>query len=283
MPQLRSEKDLSMTQEFANRLRFHDELQTLEADFSDFHFCSSAVTNRFYDFIEDSIAASGHRFWFFLVNLHGLQIDQVAWPAYASRGKALNLAHSMGTVRFDASSETAARIADAAQTDHFDPNLFSCRNQAIARLKKLPSRRGGGSGNLSNYTSDELAERLSFSPETSIMEANFANFTFYHSRDVNDFYDHIEARIGDSGQDKWFFLINYENCTIEPGAWVRFAHRGKLLNNAHSRGSVRYAPGSETEADIRMRAESQDFRPNIRNSRDEALARIAELRASEHA
>ncbi|WP_299931889.1 hypothetical protein [uncultured Pelagimonas sp.] len=272
-----------MTDDFANRLRFHDELQTLEADFSDFHFCNSVTTNRFYDFIEDSIAASGHRYWFFLVNLHGLQIDPIAWPAYATRGKALNLAHSMGTVRFDASSETAARVASAAQTDHFDPNLFNCREEAIARLKKLPSRRGGGSGNLSNYGTDELVSRLSFDRATSVTEADFSNFTFYHSRDVDDFYDHIEARIGDSGQDKWFFLINYENCTIEPGAWVRFAHRGKLLNKAHSLGSVRFAPGSETEADIRMRAESQDFRPNIRNTRDEALARIAELRASEHA
>ena len=37
-------------------------------------------------------------------------------------------------------------------------------------------------------------------------------------------------------------------------------------------GSVRYAPGSETEETIRMRAESQQFRPNIRNTREEDIA-----------
>ena len=51
------------------------------------------------------------------------------------------------------------------------------------------------------------------------------------------------------------------------------------LNETWSLGSVRYAPGSETETDIRMRAESQGFRPNIRNSRAEALERIAEMKA----
>lgn len=272
-----------MTQEFANRLIFHDDLQVLEADFTDFHFTDSAVVNRFYDFIEDSVAQSGHRLWFFLVNLHGMSVGQSAWATYATRGKALNLAHSMGTVRFDASEATAAKIAGAAETEAFDPNLFSSRDDALARLSKLPSRRDGKRRYKSNHDSAEFAARISFDAAAEIMEADFSNFTFYHSRDVNDFYDHIEDRIAQSGQDKWFFLVNYEGCTIEPAAWVQYAHRGKLLNKNHSFGSVRFAPGSETEADIRMRAESQDFRPNIRNTREEALERIAELKASEHA
>ena len=37
-------------------------------------------------------------------------------------------------------------------------------------------------------------------------------------------------------------------CQILPGAWVRYATRGKRLNEASSLGSVRYATGSETEA-----------------------------------
>ncbi|MEO0990970.1 MAG: hypothetical protein AAFX00_08485, partial [Pseudomonadota bacterium] len=60
--------------------------------------------------------------------------------------------------------------------------------------------------------------------------------------------------------------------------WVQYAARGKTLNEAWSLGSVRYAAGSETEADIRLRAESQGFRPNIRNTREEALERIAEMK-----
>ena len=42
---------------------------------------------------------------------------------------------------------------------------------------------------------------------------------------------------------------------------------------------MRYAAGSETEADIRLRAQTQGFRPNIRNTRQEALDLIEDLRA----
>ena len=111
------------------------------------------------------------------------------------------------------------------------------------------------------------------------MEVDFSDFTFYHSRDVNDFYDFVEDRIKETDR-KWFFLVNLERCQILPAAWVRYAHRGKLLNVAASLGSVRYAPGSENEEEIRMRAESQEFRPNIRNTREEALERIEEMRAA---
>ena len=100
---------------------------------------------------------------------------------------------------------------------------------------------------------------------------------FFHSRDVDDVYDYIEEAAGETGR-KWYFLVNYENCKIMPEAWVRYATRGKRLNERFSLGSVRYSPGSETETDIRLRAESQGFRPNIRNSRQEAIERIEEMK-----
>ncbi len=264
--------------EFDNRIRFLDDLKVMDTDFSDFHFDSTATVNRFYDRIEDRIAATGEDLWFFLVNLHGMRIDPPAWVAYARRGKALNLAHSMGSVRYDASPETAAQIRRAAQTEAFDPNLFTNRDDALARIARLPSRRRTRIRQDANYTEDDFRRRIAFDTENRIMEVDFSHFTFHHSRDVNEFYDHIEARIAQSGQPKWFFLIDYEGCRIDPAAWVAYAHRGKTLNLAASLGSVRFAPGSETEAEIRMRAESRDYRPNIRNTRDEALARIAEMR-----
>ena len=114
------------------------------------------------------------------------------------------------------------------------------------------------------------------------MNVDFSHFVFHHSRDVNEFYDYIEERIRETGR-RWYFLVNLNGCEILPAAWVQYAQRGKRLNQAASLGSVRYAAGSETEADIRMRAETQGFRPNIRNSRQEALARIAEMKAeAEH-
>jgi hypothetical protein len=43
---------------------------------------------------------------------------------------------------------------------------------------------------------------------------------------------------------------------------------------------VRYALGSETETDIRLRAESGGTRPNIRNTVEEAWERIEELKVA---
>ena len=51
------------------------------------------------------------------------------------------------------------------------------------------------------------------------------------------------------------------------------------MNKDWSLGSVRYAMGSETETDIRLRAESGGVRPNIRNTVEEAWERIREMQA----
>lgn len=262
-----------------SRISFHEDLQIMEADFSDFNFSSSAIVNAFYDRLEDRIAKTGEEKWFFLVNLCGTRIDQSGWLTYSRRGRDLNLAHSMGSVRFDASDITRKQIERAANTDAFDPNLFTNRDEAIARIGQLTSTRRKRIQHDPNYVEADFVRRLSFDHDAVIMEVDFSDFTFYHSRDVNDFYDFVEDRIKETDR-KWFFLVNLERCQILPAAWVRYAHRGKLLNVAASLGSVRYAPGSENEEEIRMRAESQEFRPNIRNTREEALDRIEEMRAA---
>jgi hypothetical protein len=259
------------------RITFHDADQIMEANFSDFHFHDTQTVNRFYDRLEDRIAQTGEDLWFFLVNLNGTRIDPEAWTAYSRRGRALNLAHSMGSVRFDASDETRRQIERAANTEAFDPNLFSDRESAIARLRELPSKRRKRIVHDPNYVTADFVRRLSFDEDTLIMEVDFSHFTFHHSRDVDDFYDFIQDRIIATDR-KWFFLVNLNGCEILPGAWVQYALRGKRLNEAASLGTARFAAGSETEADIRLRAETQGFRPNIRNTRDEAITLIGEMR-----
>lgn len=260
------------------RITFHDDIQVMEADFSGYNFASSRHVNEFYDRIEERIAQTGEDKWFFLVNYSGCIIDSSAWVAFSRRGKALNLAHSMGSVRFDASDTTRAQIERDANTERFDPNLFADRDAALARLATLPTTRRARIVHDPTYILADFVRRISFDPDGPIMEADFSHFTFHHARDVDDFYDYIEERIIESDR-KWFFLVNMDGCQIMPAAWVRYAHRGKRLNEGASLGSVRFAPGSETEEDIRLRAESQGFRPNIRNTRAEALDRIAELKA----
>lgn len=260
------------------RITFDDDRQIMECDFTDVHFIQQPEVNAFYDRLEERISETGEDKWFFLVNYSNSRIDPDAWFAFARRGKALNLAHSQGSVRVDASDETRRQIERSAGTENFDPSLFADRDNALAYLATLPSQRRARVIHDPNYQPSDFVRRISFLRDEQIMEADFSDFTFYHSTDVNNFYDHIEERIKATSQ-KWYFLVNLNNCRIMPEAWVQYARRGKDLNIAASLGSVRFAAGSETEEDIRQRAQSQGFRPNIRNTRDEALDRIAEMKA----
>ncbi|MDF1873540.1 hypothetical protein [Vannielia sp.] len=261
------------------RINFHEAEAMMEVEFTELHFTTSAAVNRFYDRIEERIAATGEDKWFFLVNYSGNQFDPAAWVAFARRGRALNLAHSMGSVRYDVSDETRAQIERDAGTESFDANLFNDRESACVRIKSFKNTRPRKITHTASYTEDDFRPRITFDRSLQIMTADFSDFTFHNRVDVDGFYDHIEDRIRET-DSRWFFLVDYDGCRIEPAAWVQFAARGKRLNIAASLGSVRYAPGSETEADIRLRSESQDFEPNIRNTREEALERIAEMRAA---
>ncbi|WP_300516196.1 hypothetical protein [Aliiroseovarius sp.] len=272
-----AQKDISTT-EIDERITFHDDDQIMEVSFAGMELDSSTQVNLFYDRIEERIAASGEKLWFFLVDYRETRIDSTAWFAFSRRGKELNMAHSMGSVRFDASEITRKQIEQNAGTENFDPNLFYDRDSAVARLRSLPSKRQAKVVHTPTLTVGDVAARLSFLHEEQVMEVDFTDLALRHSGDVDLLYDVIEEKIGQTRR-KWYFLINYERTRIHSPAWVRYAARGKRLNINWSLGSVRYAPGSETEADIRLRAESQDFRPNIRNTRAEALERIAEMKA----
>ena len=96
------------------RITFHPEIETMEADFSDLLLNDPASVEFFYDAVEECIRQSGRDKWFFLVNYRNCRIMPEAWLAHSLRGKRLNLTHSLGTVRFDASPETRAEIARRA-------------------------------------------------------------------------------------------------------------------------------------------------------------------------
>jgi len=260
------------------RITFHDDDEVMEVSFEDLTLSSSAEVNAFYDRIEERIAASGHDLWFFLVNYCNSRIDPDAWLSFARRGKALNLAHSMGSVRFDASEITLRQIEAAGSREDFDPNLFFDRQSALEHLFEMPSKRATQQAKQKlSFNSNDLTWRIQFLPNEDTMYVDFSDMSFEHSADVDFVYDFIERQLVPLGR-KWFFLVNYNNTKIQSPAWVKYSARGKTLNKTWSLGSVRFATGSETEADIRLRAESQGFRPNIRNTIEEARERIAEMR-----
>ncbi len=268
------------TETLDRHILFHEPDEIMEIRLGGIALHGSKEVNRLYDRIEERIAETGEELWFFLIDYCNAWIANEAWLAFASRGKALNKAHSMATVRFDASDATRRQIEQSADTEKFDPNLFSDREAALRRLRELSSqRRKRLREQVPSFDTPDFEGRISFLDALQIAEIDVSDLCFKHSADVDLFYDFLEAAFGQK-DEKWYFLINYEGTEIEPAAWWRYAARGKALNLRFSLGTVRYAPGSETERDIRMRAEGQDFNPNIRNSRMEAMARIEELRRS---
>lgn len=266
-----------MAKRLEDRIHFLEDRQVAEIDLSELTFENSTQVNAFYDMLEAKLGETGEDQWFFLINFSGFRIDENAWYTHHKRGKALNLAHSMGTVRFDLSDETRRQIERTAATESFDPNLFADRDAAMARIAEFPTKRRVKRTLVTAYTEADLARRISFDETLEAMEVDLSEFVFHDSADVHAFYDHVEARLAATGK-RWFFLVDLQNCRIFEAAWVAYAQRGKAVNVKWSLGSVRYNTGSDTEETIRMRAESQSFRPNVRSGREAALARLDEMK-----
>ena len=267
-------------EEIDKRIVFHNDDEIMEVTFEDLALTNSVDVNLFYDQIEKRIAATGQDQWFFLVNYCNTRIDPDAWFAFSRRGKELNLAHSMRSVRFDASDATLRQIENAGSREDFDPNLFYDRAGALEMLQGLTSSRvvKAKAEKVMSFTRADLNWRVEFLDEENTMVVDFSNMSFEHSADVDLVYDYIEKQIIPLGR-KWYFLVNYNGTRIQSPAWVQRSARSKDLNDKWSLGSVRYAMGSETETDIRLRAESGGFRPNIRNTIEEAWDLINVMKA----
>ena len=122
-----------------------------------------------------------------------------------------------------------------------------------------------------------VAERITFHEEREILEVDFSGLVFHGADEVNSFYDVIDARVDESGS-RWYFLVNYENCTFEPEAWAAFAERGKHANISYGLGTVRFGVNVDVRESIRSHAQSAQFRANLFDSRDTALLALADMR-----
>ena len=265
---------------FADRIKFLKDDQVMDVDFSNLTFESSGPVNEFYDEVDRRIVETGEK-WFFLVNYHELHIMLEASITFAHRGKKTNLAYSLGSARYAASPDMRETIKERSTVEDFDPNLHDTRDEALAHLRGLRAK----------YSPEEFAklivldepvptrsfdDRIIFHADLGIMEADFSDLAFERSRDVDGFYDVLEQKLADTGR-RWYFLVNYRNCTIEPEAWVAFANRGKRANLAYSNGSVRFDTSRETEASILEDAKREDFEPNLFSNRDDAIKRIVAM------
>ena len=269
---------------FADRIKFLKNDQVMDVDFSNLTFESSGPVNEFYDEVDRRIVETGEK-WFFLVSYRELHIMLEASITFAHRGKKTNLAYSLGSARYAASLDMQQTIKERSEVERFDPNLHDTRDEALAHLRSLRAK----------YTPAEFAQlivledtvptrsfddRIIFHADLQIMEADFSDLAFERSRDVDGFYDVLEEKLAETGR-RWYFLVNYRNCTIEPEAWMAFANRGKRANLAYSNGSVRFDTSRETEASILQDAKREDFEPNLFSNRDDAIKRILDMQRGE--
>ena len=119
-----------------NRVTFHRKMGIMEVDFSDLTFVNSAQVNALYDAIESMIRDTDQK-WYFLVNYRAMKIEPEAWFQHAIRGKDINVANSLGTVRFDPREATREQILLRANQEGFNPNIVSTREEALLRIDEL--------------------------------------------------------------------------------------------------------------------------------------------------
>jgi branched-chain amino acid transport system ATP-binding protein len=125
-----------------DRIIFHDAIETLEVDFTDLTFDTPAVVDAFFDEQDRRIVATGRR-WYVLVNYQGCTIAPGAWDRFTERGRNINVAHSLGTVRVGASGELREAIHQDAKRELFRANIFGSRDQALQALGVMRKRAAG--------------------------------------------------------------------------------------------------------------------------------------------
>jgi|CXWK01.1.fsa_nt_gi branched-chain amino acid transport system ATP-binding protein len=124
----------------AERITFHDAIETMEVDFSHLTMADTVQVDAFYDEVENRLADTGRR-WYFLVVYTDCVIQAQAWERFAERGKGANVAHGLGTVRVGATSQTRDAIREHAGRASFRANIYDTREQAIVALGEMRKRR----------------------------------------------------------------------------------------------------------------------------------------------
>lgn len=123
-----------------DRIRFHENLEVFEVDFSRLSFTTESQVNEFYDEVDRQLEATGRR-WYFLVHYDGCVIADGVWDRFAERGKRSNTTYSLGSVRVGASAETRETIRERSREEQFRSNLFETRDEALFALGEMRRRR----------------------------------------------------------------------------------------------------------------------------------------------
>ena len=120
-------------------------------------------------------------------------------------------------------------------------------------------------------------ERIIFHDTLEVMEVDFSHMTFATREQIDKFYDEVDRRLEDSKR-RWYFLVNYIGCVIQPEIWKQFAARGKHANITYGLGTVRIGATDDIRDTIREKARTDKFRANLYSTRDEAFAALGDMR-----
>lgn len=120
----------------SERIGFYPDLQVMEVDLSELTFSDTSEVNHVYDAIELRVGKTDQK-WLFLINYKNCTILPDAWIAFAHRGKKLNIAYSLGTVRYAIPDRTSEEILEKSKEDNFDPNMFGSREDALEALAQM--------------------------------------------------------------------------------------------------------------------------------------------------
>jgi hypothetical protein len=191
------------------RIRFNEDTQTMEVDFSDLQMRTAADVDAIYYAVQTALTQSKNEQWYFLINYKNCDIAMSARTAHSRRGSRMNFAHSLGSVRYDANKAMREQISQRPNSGDGSANFYSSREDAATEIASMQKRDPDARSHSlapSKYTVDDFQPRLSFDDNIQVMDVDFSNFSFDNSSDVNGFYDFAEQEIGKSGK-KWFFLV----------------------------------------------------------------------------
>ncbi|HVO87248.1 MAG TPA: hypothetical protein VMV45_01800, partial [Casimicrobiaceae bacterium] len=122
-----------------------------------------------------------------------------------------------------------------------------------------------------------LDDRVVFHASLDAVELDLAGISFETPGEVDAFYDHADERLAASGK-RWYFIVNYTDCSIGQAAWDRYAERGKNTNIQHGLGTLRFGASEQVREQIRRQAGREMFRANMYATRDQAVAALGEMR-----
>ncbi|WP_425071403.1 hypothetical protein [Sagittula sp. S175] len=104
-----------------------------------------------------------------------------------------------------------------------------------------------------------MEKRVHFDPIRQIAEFDLSHLAFSTPAIVTRVFGQFENMVGNSGHDRWYFVVNVQGTMIAPEAMSTFARRARALNSRHSLGTVRYACAPEIAALLERASQGVGF------------------------